>query len=84
MPFTKEDRTRVDEGVSGRAVRELRVSWTDDYLADDSFTHEADCPMPTARRLGIRAVIAAPLIVRRWAIGAIGVYSETAGHLRGR
>ena len=75
VPFTKEDRSRVDEGVSGRAVRELRVSWTDDYLADDAFPHEAAADA-AAKRLGIRAVIAAPLVANGVAIGAIGVYSE--------
>ncbi len=78
VPFTKEDRSRVDEGVSGRAVREMRVSWTADYLADDSFPHEAAADA-TAGRLGIRAVIAAPLIAEGEAIGAIGVYSEQPG-----
>jgi len=75
VPFTKEDHSRVDEGVSGRAVRERRVSWTDDYLADTSFPHEAVADR-TAKRLGIRAVIAAPLMVEGDAIGAIGVYAE--------
>ena len=78
VPFTKEDKSKVDEGVSGRAVRERRVSWTDDYLADTSFPHD-DAADETARRLGIRAVIAAPLIVEGEAIGAIGVYAEQPG-----
>ena len=81
VPFTKEDRSRVDEGVSGRAVREMRPSWTPDYLADDSFPHEAGADA-TAKRLGIRAVIAAPLVADGVAIGAIGVYSEEPGDLR--
>jgi PAS domain S-box-containing protein len=78
VPFTKEDRSRVDEGVSGRAVREMRPSWTPDYLADESFPHEAGADA-TAKRLGIRAVIAAPLVADGVAIGAIGVYSEEPG-----
>ncbi len=78
VPFTKEDHSRVAEGVSGRAVREMRVSWSDDYLADDSFPHEAAADA-SARRLGIRAVIAAPLGADGVAIGAIGVYSERPG-----
>ncbi|HEY8170958.1 MAG TPA: GAF domain-containing protein [Candidatus Limnocylindria bacterium] len=77
LPFTKADRTKVDEGVAGRAVRDQRVSWTDDYLADESFLHEPVVDA-TVRRLGIRAVIAAPLVVDGESIGAIGVYSEQA------
>lgn len=75
VPFTKEDRSRVDEGVSGRAVREAKPSWTDDYLADRSFAHDPAADA-TARRLGIRAVIAAPLLTDSTAVGAIGVYAE--------
>jgi two-component system sensor histidine kinase UhpB len=76
--FTKEDHTKVDEGVSGRAVRERRVSWTDDYLADASFPHEANADKVGAE-LGIRAVIAAPLLADGEPMGAIGVFSEAAG-----
>jgi len=43
--------------VSGRAVRERRATWTEDYLADESFPHERNSDV-IARRLGIRAVIA--------------------------
>jgi PAS domain S-box-containing protein len=75
IPFTKEDHTKVDDGVSGRSVRERRPSWTDDYLVDTSFPHDAASD-DVGRKLGIRAVIAAPLIGEDGAIGAIGVYSE--------
>jgi PAS domain S-box-containing protein len=71
-PFTKDDRTPVDEGVSGRAVRERRASWTDDYLSDESFPHEPNSDR-IARRLSIRSVMAAPLIADDQPIGAIGV-----------
>ncbi|MGH2445103.1 MAG: GAF domain-containing protein [Candidatus Limnocylindria bacterium] len=73
VPFTKEDRTPVDDGVSGRAVRLGKASWTDDYLPDDTFPHD-DASDRIARELGIRAVIAAPL-VGEGAMGAIGVYA---------
>lgn len=76
--FTKDDHTTVDDGVSGRALLEGRVSWTDDYIADPSFPHDARSDR-IARRLGIRAVIAAPLIAEGGPIGAIGVYSERPG-----
>ncbi len=76
--FTKDDHTTVDDGVSGRALLEGRVSWTDDYIADPSFPHDERSDR-IARRLGIRAVIAAPLIAQGGPIGAIGVYSERPG-----
>src|SRR5687768_1096588 len=78
VPFTKEDHTRADDGVSGRAIHSGRASWTDDYLADESFTHEAESDR-VARELGIRAVIAAPLLDDDGPMGAIGVFAETPG-----
>jgi PAS domain S-box-containing protein len=78
VPFTKEDRTPVDDGISGRAVTEGRAAWTDDYLADDSFPHDANSDA-IARRIGIRAVIAAPLVGDGAPMGAIGVYSHEPG-----
>jgi len=78
VPFTEEDRTAVDEGISGRAVREKRATWTDDYLADETFPHD-DNSDRVARRLGIRAVIAAPLVGGDGPMGAIGVYARLPG-----
>ncbi|MGI8999937.1 MAG: GAF domain-containing protein, partial [Candidatus Limnocylindria bacterium] len=78
VAFTKEDQTRADDGVSGRAIHTGRASWTDDYLADRSFAHEAESDR-LARELGIRAVIAAPLIDDDGPLGAIGVFAETPG-----
>jgi len=78
VPFTKEDHTPVDDGVSGRAVRERHTTWTDDYLADSSFPHDANSDR-IARDLGIRSVIAAPMLGDDAPIGAIGVYSEQPG-----
>ncbi|HEX2767043.1 MAG TPA: GAF domain-containing protein [Candidatus Limnocylindria bacterium] len=77
-PFTKEDQTPVDEGVSGRAVRTRRTTWTTDYLTDTSFPHEANADR-IAGELGIRAVIASPLLADGEPIGAIGVFSESPG-----
>jgi len=77
-PFTKDDHTTVDDGVSGRALLQGRVSWTEDYVADPSFAHDKRSDL-IARRLGIRAVIAAPLVSESGPIGAIGVYSERPG-----
>ena len=75
VPFSEEDHSKLDDGISGRAVRERRASLTDDYLTDESFTHDAAAD-DVARKLGLRAVVAAPLIGPEGAIGAIGVYSE--------
>ncbi|HEX7172118.1 MAG TPA: GAF domain-containing protein [Candidatus Limnocylindria bacterium] len=77
-PFTKEDQTTVHEGVSGRSVLERRASWTDDYLTDTSFRHEANADR-VGRDLGIRSVIAAPLLADDEPMGAIGVYAEVPG-----
>ncbi|MDP9136180.1 MAG: GAF domain-containing protein [Actinomycetota bacterium] len=75
-PFTREDRTPAELGVSGRAIRDGRATWTDDYLADGSFGHDAASD-EVVRKLGIRSVIATPLVSADGAIGAIGVYAET-------
>jgi PAS domain S-box-containing protein len=77
-PFTRQDRTPAEHGVSGRAIRDGRATWTDDYLADESFGHDAASD-EVVRRLGIRSVIATPLVAEDGAIGAIGVYAETPG-----
>ena len=78
IPFDKHDHTKVDDGISGRSAREKKPSWTDDYLADHSFPHD-DVSDEVGRKLGIRSVIAAPLIGEEGSIGAIGVYSEEPG-----
>ena len=78
VPFTELDRTRADDGVSGLAIQTGRATWTDDYLADDSFTHEAQSD-GVVRELGIRAVVAAPLLGEDGPVGAIGVFAETPG-----
>ena len=75
-PFTTDDRTPAELGVSGRAIRDGRATWTDDYLADESFGHDAASD-EVVRKLGIRSVIATPLVSEDGAIGAIGVYAET-------
>lgn len=73
--FTRDDRTPVENGVSGRALRERQPSWTGDYLPDTSFGHD-ELSDRVARELGIRAVIAAPLLAESVPMGAIGVYAE--------
>ncbi|MBA2631899.1 MAG: GAF domain-containing protein, partial [Chloroflexi bacterium] len=81
-PFTAEDRTSAEHGISGRAIRQGRATWTDDYVADDSFGHDTSSD-EVVRRLGIRSVIASPLISADGAIGAIGVYAETPAAFNG-
>jgi two-component system sensor histidine kinase UhpB len=76
IPFTEEDHTRADGGMSGRAIRLERATWTRDYLADADFTRDAQGDR-VAGELGIRAVIAAPLLGDDGPMGAIGVYAET-------
>ncbi|MEA2652245.1 MAG: hypothetical protein QOI85_1966 [Chloroflexota bacterium] len=78
VPFTELDHTRADDGVSGLAIQSGRATWTDDYLADNSFKHEA-LSDGVARELGIRAVVAAPLLGEDGPIGAIGVFAEAPG-----
>jgi two-component system sensor histidine kinase UhpB len=80
--FTEADRTPAHLGVSGRAIREGRSTWTDDYLPDDSFGHD-EASDAAVRKLGIRSVIASPLISEDGAIGAIGVYAEVPGAFNG-
>ncbi len=65
----------VDAGVSGRAIRMGRVEWTGEYLADDRFAHTPDRDA-FVRESGIHSVIAAPLIHRDVAVGAITVYGD--------
>jgi PAS domain S-box-containing protein len=81
-PFTDRDRTPADLGVSGRAIRDGRSTWTDDYLPDDTFGHD-DASDDVVRKLGIRSVIASPLIGEDGVIGAIGVYAEAPGEFNG-
>jgi PAS domain S-box-containing protein len=62
-------------GLSGLAIRHRRVEWTGDYLADERFGHSPERD-EFVRTSGIRSVIAAPLIHREVALGAITVYGD--------
>ena len=64
-----------DAGVSGLAITTQRVERSGDYLADDRFTHTPERDA-FVRGAGIHSVIAAPLIQRGEALGAITVYAE--------
>ncbi|MCV0402397.1 MAG: GAF domain-containing protein [Chloroflexi bacterium] len=77
-PFTERDHTRAEDGVSGKALKLGRTVWTDDYLADQTFSHEALSDRDV-RALRIRSVIASPLVGEHGPAGVIGVYTERPG-----
>ena len=65
----------LDAGVSGRSLRTQRVEWTGSYLDDERFIHTPERDA-FVREIGIRSVIAAPLIHRDVLVGAITVYGD--------
>ncbi len=67
----------LEQGVSGRAVVDGRVYFTGDYLADDRFVHRTG-PDSYVASVGIRSVMAAPLIGDRGAFGALTIYTTRA------
>lgn len=73
-PIEGRGEAKAGEGISGRAVTELRPIFTGDYLADDRFEH-ADAPDEHVRRHAIRSVIAVPLVGDRGPLGALTVYT---------
>jgi PAS domain S-box-containing protein len=62
-------------GVMGRAMQERRVIVTGDYGADDSFVH-APPSDALASRLGIRSVVAAPMIAYGEIVGVLAAHSD--------
>jgi GAF domain-containing protein len=73
-PIGGSGEARAGEGISGRAVRELRAVFTDDYLSDDRFEH-AEAPDAHVRKHAIRSVVAVPLIGDRGPLGTLTVYT---------
>ncbi|HET7029278.1 MAG TPA: GAF domain-containing protein, partial [Candidatus Limnocylindrales bacterium] len=73
-PIDGSGEAKAGEGISGRAVREMRPVLTGDYLADERFEH---APLPDAHvtRYGIRSVLAVPLLGDRGALGTLTVYT---------
>ncbi|HEX5396285.1 MAG TPA: PAS domain S-box protein, partial [Candidatus Limnocylindria bacterium] len=67
-----DDLVNVDEGVSGRAVKEARVVWTGDYLNDTAFRHDPAADRYVTRH-GIRSVMAAPLFGESDTLGTLTV-----------
>jgi GAF domain-containing protein len=73
-PIAGTGEARAGEGISGRAVREMRPVFTGDYLADARFEH-ADAPDDHVRRNRIRSVVAVPLVWDRGPLGTLTVYT---------
>ncbi|HEU4673870.1 MAG TPA: GAF domain-containing protein [Candidatus Limnocylindrales bacterium] len=64
-------------GMSGLAISEDRVVWTDDYLSDPRFGHSPDRD-EYIRASGVRSVICAPLRDELGPIGVIQVHATRA------
>jgi PAS domain S-box-containing protein len=73
-PIDGSGEAKAGEGISGRAVREMRPVLTGDYLADDRFEH-ATLPDAHVERYGIRSVVAVPLLGDRGPLGTLTVYT---------
>ena len=65
----------LDQGVSGQAVVLGRPFWTGNYVEDDRFPHGAGSDH-YARAIGIRSVLAAPLIGEGGPFGALTVLAS--------
>ena len=64
----------LDQGVSGKAVTEGRVFFTGDYLTDERFDHGMGADTYIAN-VGVRSVMAAPLVGDAGPFGALTVYT---------
>jgi PAS domain S-box-containing protein len=73
-PIGGSGEAKAGEGISGRAVRELRAVFTGDYLNDDRFEH-ASAPDEHVRKYAIRSVVAVPLIGGDGPLGTLTVYT---------
>ena len=74
-PIGGTGEAKAGEGISGRAVRELRPMFTGDYLTDDRFEH-AMLPDEHVRKHAIRSVVAVPLIGDKGPLGTLTVYTS--------
>ena len=69
----------LEGGINGLAATRREVIWTEDYLVDPRVPHEPD-DQETAKRLGLRRVLVAPLRGPEAAIlGTLAVSSRTPG-----
>ncbi|HEY8438845.1 MAG TPA: GAF domain-containing protein, partial [Candidatus Limnocylindrales bacterium] len=73
-PIGGSGEAKAGEGISGRAIREMRPVFTGDYLADDRFEH-ASAPDDHVRKYQIRSVVAVPLVGDRGPLGTLTVYT---------
>jgi PAS domain S-box-containing protein len=73
-PIGGTGEAKAGEGISGRAVREMRAVFTGDYLTDDRFEH-ASAPDEHVRKYAIRSVVAVPLIGGEGPLGTLTVYT---------
>ncbi len=62
-------------GILLRAMTEGRTLWTDDYAIDPAFSAEA-AELRSVRSFGVRAIVAAPLVIDAEAVGVLAVYSD--------
>ena len=67
----------VGVGLFGQAVAERGVVLTGDYLADPAFAHAEDTDR-VVRDIGIRSMVAAPLVAGETVFGAMGTFSSRA------
>jgi PAS domain S-box-containing protein len=67
----------IGQGIFGLAVERREVMVTGDYLADERFPHVAG-PDRWAEQIGLRSVVAAPIVAADERFGALGAYSSTA------
>jgi PAS domain S-box-containing protein len=65
----------IGVGIFGRAVAERAVVRTNDYLADAAFDHAPETDR-VVEDLGIRSMVAAPLIAGDTVIGSLGTFSS--------
>ncbi len=65
----------VGTGLFGRAVAERGVVLTNDYLADETIAHAPD-PDRVVADIGIRSMVAAPLVSGDVVYGALGAFSS--------
>ena len=73
--LARPQRIPVGVGVVGKAVAERRVVVTEDYATDAGIEH-GDVPDRFVRSLGLRSMVAAPIITGDAVYGALGVFSS--------
>ena len=64
---------RPGVGTSGRAYAERRPAWSQDYLEDQSFLQDPAIENMVVEKLGLRAGLSVPIIIREEAYGVLNV-----------